>query len=1072
MVKVKKALINLAVIALSAAAACGSFAALVPYQAEDPKSWLQQQIETARAQYDFSLELSAVKRLTLMEPDNVSYDIEQLRLMTLNQASADTIIARRNDICRNGTPEQCRIADFLISDRYPLLQRMLEQLNSFESENGEAVLARLEDEFNLRDLDDNTRIELYRFMLTVPSARARALTGLQDIINTPGHNQVVAARALELYRLDAYNYNLNLAQQGLYTPATRAAALEQLRVARSFASTQEQRSYIDGLIADAGYWEYLSQGQQALSRGHYGQAVSLLRQAGGMRRDNYDALFSLASAYEEAGQYDQARAAYQQALSRASASNRSYIQSKLRSLDFSSRRAAYEKLTAQRNYDPRQADALLDEMGSKAVEPWDVYYAADQLLSRGRTSAALALYAPYADNPQYHYSHALILRAAGDVDGALALLQESTDQDAVDLRRQLQLEKDYRQAVQLADSGAYQEAVALLKPHSGELEPYMRSNYARYAMAAGNAAETNAALRALMKEPEYAAWARLQRALLLTESNPQQALAELTAVADTAREYDLSVYDVMDLAEAFDRVGRPDMALTVYERFSGLLVPADTFTQTFTQPSGSGVSLADDSAAASLYYWSETAAGTDPAQAQTQDSAARGLSGSSEDFYLLQREYAERLSDMNRYDEAKKVYQQAFYVQGLTSAPAVSDEEYTRAMLIPDFYREGDWVTPSLIGRASELYQQQTVRIDAGTTFQRDDGSGGYSDLTALTSTVQLSFPVGSGRGAVIADHVYMDSGKLSSSPYGSKFGRCYASGCDGSSQSDQGTALAFAYQGKNLRFDIGTAPQGFLYDNDFLGGAGFAFDAGEVSVEIEGYRRFVTSSQLSFAGQSSDGVRFGAVRRTGAAVSFSWDRGERHGVWGRAAVESFRGHKVADNSAIKLIGGWYQRLINENNREWRWGLSAMYWQFKKDLSGYTVGHGGYFSPQQYISAGPNMIFRKRTENWSVSAEAAVGLSFSKTKDMDRYPLKAYAYDLPDRDAVESGDSSSGIYARLRLVGLLRTGKHSAVGAHITLQHSEDYSPVYVGVFFTWLFDEWSGSLPMPPAVPEPWIER
>lgn len=1064
MVKVKKTLPRLAVAALFAAVICGSSTAEeVTYQTEDPKAWLMQQIEVARAKYDFGLELSAVKRLSLMEPDNVNYDIEQLRLMTLTQEPSDSITAKRNDICRYGTEQQCRIADFLLSERYTMLQRMLEQLNSFESEDGEEVLSRLESEFNLRDLDDNTRIELYRFMLGVPSAREEAQSRLQAMINAPDQNQIAARRALELYRIDAYNYNLSRGKEGLYDPATRAASLAHLRQARSFADTQEQRSYVDELIADAGYWEYLAQGQNAMRGGNYGTAVNLLQQAGNMRTDNYDALFSLASAYEASGNYDRARATYQQALAKAStADDRSYIQGRLRSMGFSSRRAAYERLIAQRNYDPQQADALLEEMSREAVAPWDVYFTAEQLLERGRTSEALALYAPYEHDPEYNYSHALILSAAGDVDSALALLQGRTDEDSVALRQRLALENDYRQAMQLSDAGEYKEALAVLKPHRGELEPYMRNSYARLAVMAEDTAEADAALRELQLDPEYAAQARLQMALMQIDSNPRQALAELTAVANNAQDYDLSVYDVMDMAEAFNQAGQPEMALAVYERFSNLIVPTGTFTE--VPDDAFAVSLVDDSAAPG------TASGTETATAAA--AGPRGLTGTDEDFYILEREYAAQLCDMRRYDEAKKVYKKAFYERGMISSPNASDEEYTRAMLVPDFYREADWVTPSMIGNASELYLQRTVRIDAGTTFQRDDGSGGYSDLTALTSTVQVSFPIGSGRGAVIADHIYMDSGSLSRSAYGSKFGRCYASGCNGSSQSDQGVAVAFAYQGEHLRFDIGTAPQGFLYDDDFLGGAGISFDIGEVGIEIEGYRRFVTSSQLSFAGQSSDGVRFGAVRRTGGAINLSWDRGESYGVWGRASVETYRGHKVAANYAVKVMGGWYQRLINENNREWRWGLSAMYWHFKRDLSGYTIGQGGYYSPQQYISAGPNMLFRKRTENWSFSAEAAVGISYSKTRDMDRYPLKAYVHDLPDRDAVESGDSDTGVFARLRLVGMLRTGKHSAVGAHITLQHSEDYSPVYVGLFFTYLFDEWSGSLPMPPVIPEPWTER
>ncbi len=39
-----------------------------------------------------------------------------------------------------------------------------------------------------------------------------------------------------------------------------------------------------------------------------------------------------------------------------------------------------------------------------------------------------------------------------------------------------------------------------------------------------------------------------------------------------------------------------------------------------------------------------------------------------------------------------------------------------------------------------------------------------------------------------------------------------------------------------------------------------------------------------------------------------------------------------------------------------------MIWHYDKDLSGYTLGRGGYYSPQEYLSFSVPVIWRQRTE--------------------------------------------------------------------------------------------------------------
>ncbi len=84
---------------------------------------------------------------------------------------------------------------------------------------------------------------------------------------------------------------------------------------------------------------------------------------------------------------------------------------------------------------------------------------------------------------------------------------------------------------------------------------------------------------------------------------------------------------------------------------------------------------------------------------------------------------------------------------------------------------------------------------------------------------------------------------------------------------------------------------------------------------------------------------------------------------------------------------GYYYKVINENNRRVTVGLNNMIWHYDKDLSGYTLGRGGYYSPQEYLSFAVPVTRRQRTENWSRELGGSVSWSHSRTQTQARYPL-------------------------------------------------------------------------------------
>ncbi len=85
--------------------------------------------------------------------------------------------------------------------------------------------------------------------------------------------------------------------------------------------------------------------------------------------------------------------------------------------------------------------------------------------------------------------------------------------------------------------------------------------------------------------------------------------------------------------------------------------------------------------------------------------------------------------------------------------------------------------------------------------------------------------------------------------------------------------------------------------------------------------------------------------------MGLSYDRGGAQGIWGDVSAHQISGENVADNSRERVMGGYYYKLINEDNRRATVGLNSMLWHYQKDLSGYSFGQGGYYSPQRYLSS-------------------------------------------------------------------------------------------------------------------------
>ncbi|WP_110687563.1 cellulose biosynthesis protein BcsC [Salinicola aestuarinus] len=245
---------------------------------------------------------------------------------------------------------------------------------------------------------------------------------------------------------------------------------------------------------------------------------------------------------------------------------------------------------------------------------------------------------------------------------------------------------------------------------------------------------------------------------------------------------------------------------------------------------------------------------------------------------------------------------------------------------------------------------------------------------------------------------------------------------------SDAGAGLDLAYQLGPVRADIGSTPLGFEKSNVVGGVTWRPQVADDTHLTVTAERRAVTDSVLSYAGVKDPltGETWGAVTRTGGKVGIEYDDGTS-GAYASVGAALYRGDNVADNHSVTATTGAYVRPINEPDRQLQLGVNLGYMGFDKNLRYFTAGHGGYFSPQDYVSLAFPISYQQQQNEWTYRVSAAPGFQSYQEDDADVFP--------------EDGDAQSLLdtLATVGLVGQSRYDGESKSGFGITLSGDVSY---------------------------------
>ena len=376
-----------------------------------------------------------------------------------------------------------------------------------------------------------------------------------------------------------------------------------------------------------------------------------------------------------------------------------------------------------------------------------------------------------------------------------------------------------------------------------------------------------------------------------------------------------------------------------------------------------------------------------------------------------------------------------------------------------------------------EVQQSQISTFSVGIAARARQGEAGMSQLSEIEAPVQLKMSVGDGHLILGVTPTGASAGSPGT-PYGtlSRFGGGPVTALDmplraPGSQSDSGIGVSVGYESGGLKADIGSTPLGFG-QADVTGGVRYRMPINDqLTMAVDLSRRPVTDSLLSFAGaqDARTGDRWGGVSATGGRIDMTWDDGEL-GLYGYGSLHGITGTRVRSNARAELGGGMYWHVHRTSNADLTAGLSFSGLSYQRNLRYFTAGHGGYFSPQQFVSFGLPVEWAQRNGRLSYQLKGSVGVQYFKEDAAPYFPNSpsrqaaavlaasdALAFGETGATAIYPGQSRTGLGYNLGAAMEYQMHPQVFLGGHLALSNARNYREFAGGLYVRYAFQPYNG---------------
>lgn len=330
-----------------------------------------------------------------------------------------------------------------------------------------------------------------------------------------------------------------------------------------------------------------------------------------------------------------------------------------------------------------------------------------------------------------------------------------------------------------------------------------------------------------------------------------------------------------------------------------------------------------------------------------------------------------------------------------------------------------------------------------GLLFHFRSGDSGLSQLdTQRVPILAVEGGYSSHRASLELSGISLSAGNMSDSEVvGSYPGVDQSYQYEPTTELNNGTEILFGY-----RYDgsiapylhVGQTPSKGALSARTQGDLGLDYRMKRGSLKLEMFRRPVKESILSYTGAYDpySGVAWGGVDASGFLASTYLNLKDDMGMSVAIKNASYTGTMVADNKMMEFTAGAKKLWKSDSWDELSIGPNFTFQRFDENLSKFTIGHGGYFSPQQLFKyGGTASAVSGDLGDFIVAGKLDLGFQQHKQNCAPLLPLSG-----TNCSELYLESTGSGMYMGMELLGMVQADTNAQIGGGMFYGMSPEFN--------------------------------